>query len=68
MADFLINTLQPKLVAQFARVIDRHQLAQSYLFVGPKGAGKLALAECAYFASMSKTVLLVASVLSASAS
>lgn len=45
MADFLINTLQPKLVAQFARVIDRHQLAQSYLFVGPKGAGKLALAE-----------------------
>ncbi len=33
-----------QLVAQFARVIDRHQLAQSYLFMGPKGAGKLALA------------------------
>lgn len=45
MAKFLIDSLQPKLVAQFARVIDRKQLAQSYLFVGPKGAGKLELAE-----------------------
>ncbi|MDG3061098.1 MULTISPECIES: DNA polymerase III subunit delta' [Lacticaseibacillus] len=45
MAKFLIDSLQPKLVAQFARIIDRKQLAQSYLFVGPKGAGKLELAE-----------------------
>ena len=45
MTKFLIDSLQPKLVAQFARIIDRKQLAQSYLFVGPKGAGKLALAE-----------------------
>ncbi|TLF41942.1 DNA polymerase III subunit delta' [Lacticaseibacillus zeae] len=45
MTKFLIDSLQPKLVAQFTRIIDRKQLAQSYLFVGPKGAGKLELAE-----------------------
>lgn len=69
MTKFLIDSLQPKLVAQFARIIDRKQLAQSYLFVGPKGLASwpwLSGSPCAYFAKMCRMVRHVASVLSAS--
>lgn len=40
-----IENLQPKLVRVFANIIDHQQLSQAYVFAGPSGTGKYALAE-----------------------
>lgn len=44
MAFEQINALQPKLVANFARVIEAGRLSAAYIFAGPTGVGKHALA------------------------
>lgn len=43
MAD--LNVLQPKLLAQFEAIIARGELSQAYIFAGPAGVGKAALAQ-----------------------
>lgn len=37
--------LQPRIVARLKRILDKHELAHAYLFVGPDGSGKLEVAR-----------------------
>ncbi|MFQ9705679.1 MAG: DNA polymerase III subunit delta' [Limosilactobacillus pontis] len=37
--------LQPQIIARLKRILDNHELAHAYLFVGPTGSGKLAVAR-----------------------
>lgn len=45
MASLTIEQLQPKLVAQFAQIIARGQMAHGYLLAGAQGLGKTQLAQ-----------------------
>lgn len=39
------EVLQPRIVKRLKRILDNHELAHAYLFVGPTGSGKLEIAR-----------------------